>query len=658
MTTVLDCSVSLRHPVSHSEARISLDALLPLHEIATRFPTETLTSEDRVQLGIQVLEKHGEAQFAFYQRTYRLTKEEHEAIFSKAGPYARDLATWESLDENSCREDVELVRSCLPEAKFSLLWTREENYRTHPIVEIEGQRYYFYSQAHKGPIVDEQYIAEYQSCQMQECRPNFKVLTGAERTVFLMEFMGETTPNFRDESHLELLIELIVRRSFNKKGLDMLPCRLALTDEKLYCVDQKLSYCTFPTEFDAFKENIQTLKAKIEYRGYAEERYLCAYVDKIAGTHELRIFDQMVQGFPSLFALLQVFSPPLLNSEEKIHFTAAILKKFGTCDLHYIASVCHLSIEDQREAIRLAGDQIVENTVIWEDAIPNHLEEIHAKAEKVLKEHGLDGKFAVFTNQVGNYKDVLTVAIDGEVYVVYQVNEKYIEQYKLQREREHRPDFLTFPLEEGQFLFLSKFMGSQTVDYSDPQQLDQVVDLAMNFSGGEECTIDFNYGNLLIHKGLLYYIDRDLTYHRSHNPRLFNLEGIFDSIDQRLHVEHERILSKIHVKSKIRPLLDLDNPKDLEIFQAFFPEEAPSLSFEEFLETIDFDRLEDRSRFLDHLPNLFQTRADLLESTQRLVIIKDRIRNSALSEEEGDQYYLIVGNRVLMLLENRVEAHQ
>ncbi len=549
-------------PVAHTNTFLTrperlkfLDRISDLYNIATHFPSDSLDSVDRHELGIHVLEKFGEAHFPYYQRTYRLTQAEHELIFLLAGNYTKGFTRWETLDESLCKEDVSTVRSRFKDAQFYLLTNLEENERTMPIVAMEGKRYYFYSRAYKGPIVNEDYIAQYKACQEQECRPDFQVLQGESRTVFLMEFVGETAPNFRDELHLKLLIELIVRRSCNKKLLDMLPCRLALKDQKLYCVDQKLTYVDYPTEFEAFRENISTLKSKVAYRGYAEEGQLFSYIDKVAQSHLIAIFEKSIAPIQYGYEIQNKIRPDSLNSEEKIYLAAAVLKTLGTRELLFVARDYKLSVEDQKTARTLAGDGLIENTATWDDAIPPNFEELHQKTQRILQEHQLEGKFFHYTNYVGNWKGVLTVVIEDKIYVVREMDQKYIEKYKSRKEREQRPDFLSFPLEGDHLLFLTKFMGSQTLDYSNTEHLDMIFELALSFTGDEKDIIDFNTGNLVVDGNRLFYIDKDLTYAPTENPIHTNIEAIFTNINSNLHCATDRARSRIYIEKKFQEFL-------------------------------------------------------------------------------------------------------
>jgi hypothetical protein len=633
------------------EKELNLDNIPHLHQLTDYFSPQSLPAEERIRLGIKVLEKYGEASFSYYQGVFRLTLDEHNLIFERANHYEKDLAIWEILDEDSCREEVELIKSLYPDAKFSQLWTKEENHRTHCIVEIDGKRYYFYSKAFKGPIVDESYIAQYALCQPQESRPDFKVLTSPEKTVFLMEFVSVETPNFRNEAHLALLIGLISQFSLNKKGLDMLPCRLALEEEKIYCVDQKPNYGTYSTEIDAFKENIKALKSKIAYRGYAEEGSLLSFVDKIARSCEIQIFEKTLENLSFIHAIGQLLPPSSLHSEQKVNLVAAILRKYGTRRLAYAASVYSLSRGDQKESIRLAGDGLIKNTTVWSEEIPSCFTQMHEKAKKVFEEHGLKAQFTTYLNYVGNYKDVLTVTLDGEIFVIREVDENYIHQYQHQMEKEHRPDYRTFSLEKNSFLFLSKFMGPQTVQYENEHHLDRVIDLAFHFSENEKSTIDFNPGNLVIEGGKLFYIDKDLSYASSTHPRLTNLKGIFQSIDEYFHTEHERVRCKTDVKNKIRPLFNPDDSKDREILETFFLNEFKPKSFDEFLGSIDMDKREDRDRLVEKLPQFFQTMDDFRAMKGRLIFIANKILESSFVKAGGSGYYENVEKRTLKLLE-------
>lgn len=641
------------------------DNLPILHELPNVFPPGKLKTEERIKLGIKVLEKHGEVDFTVYQRMYRLTRDESESIFQLAGDYKKDLASWEPLEEASYQKDVDLVRSNYPEAKFSLLVMREENHRSMPIVEIKGKRFYFYSQAFKGPVVDKEYIDHYRASQKQESRPDFQILEGKDSTVFLMEFISEKTPDFRNEAHLQHLLDLIFRKSLNKKALDMLPCRLAMQDEKLYCVDQKLNYYECVTEIYAFKSNIEMLKGKICHRGYAEEEYLLSFVDKIAKTYEGRIFDKTIESFSLLYKIPESIPPSSLNAEQKIHLAAAVLKKFGTRELSYISREYSLSIEDQKKAKSLAGPHLIENIVLWKHAEFTQFKELYEKAEKVLQQQGMDGIFAIYLNRVGNFKEVLTVTIKDQIYVISEKDEKYIEQYSLVKEQQHRPDFCTFSLSGGNFLFLAKFMGSQTVDYSNLEHVNLIVDLALNFSSNGKSPIDFNYGNLLIANNQIFYIDKDLEYTASNNPRLTNLKGIFESIDRNLHLEHERVKSKEHVKSKMKQVLDPNSSQDKEILELFFPnefkpkkvEEVPQ-SFEEFISDIDLGDQKGRLKLIQNLENFFITPSDFFAREARILAINEKLLLASVDENFRGRYLKIVWDKMLELLEAFIKSNE
>lgn len=652
--------------MGHGTAPISsgfegrLGSLRYITDLPSAFPPDSLSASDRISLGAKVLEKYGEAQFSCYQRFYRLTKEESDLIFKEAKSYEKDLVVWGPLDESAYREDVECVRSLHADAKFFLLTMKEENHRSMPVVEIEGKRYYFYSQAFKGPVVDEQYIANYDACRSQECRPDFKVVKESGRTVFLMECMGVQTPNFRDERDLMLLMDLIVRMSLSKKGLDMLPCRLAVNQGKMYCVDQKSNYGIQATEWDAFKHNLEMLKAKIQYRGYAEEGQLLVFVDKVAKGYEVDVLEKSLDNLKYVHAIDQMFPPDSLNSDQKISLAAASLRKFGSRHLVYIGRTYSLSVEDQKKAIRLAGPRLQNNIVTWDQDF-RLFEELKQKTEQALQKQGLQGEFAAYLNQVGNFKFVLTVKIDGQIYVVRETDQKYIDEYQLRKEREHRPDFRVFPLEGGNFLFLAKFMGSQPVDYSDKTHVDRMIELAMHFSTGDTSTIDFNRGNLIVEGGALYYIDKDLTYAQSDNPRLENVTGVLRAIDDFFHVEHERATCKSYVKNKVRSMLDPQNPQDKKVLDFLFPP-APALSsihdYRQFLAVMDMEKQEYRLALFDQLPIFFQTADEFLGMDQFKIAVLNKILSSDYAHVNGMDYYNLIEKRIGQLLKAFLEANK
>lgn len=523
--------------------RINLSALSHMHQIGKMFPAHSLESDATVALGIAYLQQYGDAHFDFFQRTYRLTKEEAADIFRSAEDYPKNSITWKELDERAFSEPIALIRAAYPHAKFSLLCTTEENAREHPIVEIEGKRYTFYSGTFKGGQIDSDYITHFKEHGEQEQRPSFLVVPSETMPVFLMEFKGTQTPNFRHLEHLEQLMGLIVAFSLNKKGLDMLPCRLALEGNRLYCVDPKLAYITFATPFDAYRENISNLKAKICYRGYAEETILLAHVDRLAGQMSLPIFEKTLEGCQFGYRIHAVINPSLLTNEDKINLGAACLMRLGLKEFPYYARDFALSIADQLIAKMRAGHRLIDNVVSWDDNIPPN-DNLHQTAVKAL---GGVGHYAIYCNRVGNYKSVLTVQLEGECYVVRKVTSDYVERYKSCMELEHRPPFRTFPCEDGQLIFLTKFMGSQTLDYTNTYHLDLIVGLVLIFP----TLIDFNAGNLVIHEEKLYYIDKDLgSSTHSVDPKIRNFDGMMEAIGEACYLEHERMALRRYAAHK------------------------------------------------------------------------------------------------------------
>lgn len=557
------------------------EALPALDLIPKRYPPETLSPEQRIRLGVKVLEQFGETDFCyFFQPVYHLSKEESASIFRLAKEYVKDLVTWSPLDESAYSQEIALIRGVYPAAKFWMWHNHHVNWRFMPVVEIdEGTRYFFYSDVYKGPKVTQSYVDEYAKCKNAERRPNHQVLNGKSEMVFLMELISEQSPQFNEESHLDFLMELITRFSLNKKLLDLLPCRLALKDQEVYCTDPKICYDSYETEREAFDENVKALKASIHYQGFAEEPELLACVDRLAQKYYSSIFEKDLESLPTGFTLKDEIPPERLTQDLKIDLAAAYLKRKssvfgGATSLPYIASTYGLSVEDQWEAKRRAGDEMIENTVEWKSEIRDTFVNLHFLASNTLIEHGLTATFAMYTNNpgcLGNSSPVLTVRIDEQLYVVSKCFPSDIREYKQRQAGEHRPSFRLFPLkEEGEFLLLTKFMGSELIDYSNEQHLDLLVKFIFDFSASG--TIDFNPVNLIIHDNQLYYVDRDVEYEIKvpKNRLLNNLKELFNRIKVHLHTPEEQEKCKRYVREKIDFLLNLKDPQHREVSELFF----------------------------------------------------------------------------------------
>lgn len=560
-------------------AAANLDGLNNYNQVNVLYPPESLNPLLRIDLGIKYIEKFGETLFTHFQKVYRLTKDEYNSICNQAKNYKKDIIQWKSIGDGYA-EDVETIKEAFPQATFKLLRVNYEDKPCFfPIAEINGQVYDFYSEAAKVPTIDDSYISEYRVYQEAESRPNFRTIKGDGRMIFLREFKGDQTLDFRNTTHLALLIDLIFRFSQMRKGLDMLPSRLALQEGRLYCVDKKLCDGSFSTSSEAFEHNIKMLKNKITSRGFAEteESSLLAYVDESSKqctidltNNEIAPFEEKIKNIEYSYKLRNHIIPNSLNSQEKVHLAAAALKKFGTKDLFYVARDYQLSVADQQQAKKLVGKGLLENIIEWSSKLPQYFLKRQERAAQVLKKAGLEGQFASYLNQVGNYKDVLTAKIKGQIYVVSEVDQEYITKFEQQKKREHRPDYKCFPLEDNKFLFLTEFMGSQTIDYSNIQHLDLLIDLIFSFSfEGKGNTIDFNLGNLLIQNDCVYFIDKDLDYAESTNPLLDNFKNMLFAIRHNLHTEQEQKVAEQYVIGKFKERLNPNQPMDQEVLSYY-----------------------------------------------------------------------------------------
>lgn len=582
--------------------------------IAEQFPPDSLPSDEKIALGIRFLEQHGTSRFPFFQRVYHLTKEECKEIYLNSKRFVDDIVTWEPLDEKSAPKEIALIRESFPLATFHLLTNHKENTRTQPIVEIDGQKYYFYSHAFKGPVVNEEYIQEFTEAQAEENRPDFQVLRGGGMTVFLMEFHGTDNPEFREPFEIMQMMDLIVQFSLRCKGLDMLPCRLAFDNGRLYCVDQKLNYVIYSSSWEAFQQNIRNLKGKIEYRGYPEQQQLLMVVDQIAADCRIPLFLKTIEG-KYTHQVPERIPPESLNREERIDLTAAVLRTSGTKDLAYMAREYQLSHADKQESMRRAGADMKENIVTWDTDIRGDSIELKEEAERA----GIGGDYKMFCNRIGNYKQVLTVNIDGQIYVVRKTNPQYVEEYIRRKEREHRPDFLTFPGEgEDSVIFLTKFMGVEPIDYLNFSHLQMIVDLSDTFAEDEQSTIDFNRGNLIVSEEGLHYIDKDLTSVKSENPRLYHFQHILQSIEGNLFTSKEQQAAVQYVKLLIRQKLDLSKASDYEILREIFPFQWMM----SLVDAMDLKRSEDIDLLRAILPILNKMSPSEAESAQQLIRMK------------------------------------
>lgn len=120
-----------------------------------------------------------------------------------------------------------------------------------------------------------------------------------------------------------------------------------------------------------------------------------------------------------------------------------------------------------------------------------------------------------YTNEVGNFKSVILVEIDGKKCVFhrkfYQRSDESSEQYqtrldeyeKLRVKRQLPP---LVKLADGKHLPL--FMGSHSLDWKDESDLSRLAELACKFSEDKR-KMDCNPGNLVIYEGELFYVDQD-----------------------------------------------------------------------------------------------------------------------------------------------------
>lgn len=569
------------------------------YSIDSFFKPNFLNFYERIQLGVNYLQAYGAASFDYFQRSYRLTKEEYKLIFKQAVDYKKERVEWAPLPEGEFQEEVDLIREQIPgPINFSLLSILQDNYRTLPIVHFDDKSYYFFS-------ADETYVAKYKACQESEHRPPIISLSHEGKTVVLMEFKGVHTPDFRKKRHLALLVDAVYCQSINKRVPNFNSWHWSLNDHEnfFYYIDHRFSTPICKSEIQAFIEGISDLRSSISFQGYPEESELLAYVDSIATdsrkeleievekkrkidqqaelerahkreieaeaekkrlleieakaqkTREIHFYGEMMGDIHKgwdVFGKIKKNCRLPLSYDQRINIATAALIKLGKVSLFYVARDLQLSTQDQHKIVAFAGEDFVDDQTIWSPCIPVNFQALHKMAEKVLLENNLKGTFSIYVNKVGNFKDVLTVKLDDKIYVVREKSEQYVKSYARQQLKEHRPDFITFPLEGDRCLFLAEFMGAQTIDYSNTAHLDLLAELVQSFSKGEGQRIDFNTGNLVINNNRLYYIDQDLSYGKTTKFLQENMTGALQEIDDNLHTEAERRASREYLSDKLR----------------------------------------------------------------------------------------------------------
>ncbi len=218
---------------------------------------------------------------------------------------------------------------------------------------------------------------------------------------------------------------------------------------------------------------------------------------------------------------------PQMTTEDKIYIAVEILKKFGTKELSYIQRELRLSASVYSTIMK--NPEIIHNRVEKTPVeTPSHelYGDLPAKAALQMFP---EAKFYSYVNRVGNYKDVTLVEAQDKTYVLQvfpKLPSDYQQRYEKLKDQQHRPESETYEIENEKTISKGfqeetittrftirffEFMGSETIDFRNPEHLELLVKLETAFI--EQCDlIDLNDGNLVIKDGKLYYIDKDLSY--------------------------------------------------------------------------------------------------------------------------------------------------
>lgn len=214
-----------------------------------------------------------------------------------------------------------------------------------------------------------------------------------------------------------------------------------------------------------------------------------------------------------------------LNADERIDFSIRMLKKFGTEEFETLHKRLVLSKEERvflKGIIKDVSQNILQNTVLMEK-IENLSEEeltrfsnateLGNSTRAFLRDKYPDVQFYKYLNKVGNCKSVLVMETKGQKYVVRALDAEsakdYLSKYEELKEKQHRPNINV--VENGEeWIMLSEFMGSETIDWSNKGHLILLANLINEGFVTEKDAIDINEGNLVVNNGKLFYIDHDL----------------------------------------------------------------------------------------------------------------------------------------------------
>ena len=168
-----------------------------------------------------------------------------------------------------------------------------------------------------------------------------------------------------------------------------------------------------------------------------------------------------------------------------------------------------------------------------------------------------DAKFFDFLNQVGNYKNVVLVQKQDKKEAILKPirDPKYISRYNEIKKGEKRPDIVFHALLQDEkedaakdpyFLAEIDYMGTERINWTNNDQIHQLVQLGLA-TAQRKTAFDPNPGNLVVHDGKLYYIDKDLNYDNSQTIVMSLVINIHNSFpkDNPQQLEYQSICKNI-----------------------------------------------------------------------------------------------------------------
>ncbi len=501
--------------------------------------TQTISEQEKIDLAIRAISKWGHAlskdliailkpnsstakvitdRNSQMVKLFTVQKEMSKNAMASRNSYS-NFFTMNALDLTSPlleTEEAKNIKLLFPEAKFYEYTHYVGQEKTCILVEINGVKYQLTKQSSS-------YIEDYQISQPLLNRPPFRTMHLSENSyIFLQEFMGSTSPDVCNPEHLSQLAKLFATCGCHRQTVNVDRGNLIVSRGKIFYTRPKIDGCSLE---NAKEDNLKNLHYLIKTNVLSEKEreILLKQATKIFQKECLKLEKRIKwidlthkMEFSKMLNYICLWEPNLRYDQDSAkEAMAAILQRWGSSVRENVQRYISLTAESSKA---ISGVPIAQNTVSMILLAPSSTL-LKGSEATTLKQKFPNAVFYEYTNRVGNYKNVLLVEIEGKKYVVRRSKLSYIEAYKKLQQSEHRPNFIVIPSEmensennpESEFLFLAEFIGPETIDFRNREQLALLARLGAAFAKNEN-VFDNNLGNIVVHGGQLYYIDKDLFY--------------------------------------------------------------------------------------------------------------------------------------------------